>query len=101
MKEAKAARSSAHSMFITWGKMRRSIRSRRDAHERRTQKKPGKTGLKCDLMRPHAILHKRSEYPVGESNPCRRRERAVSWATRRTGRGDAAFREIVSFIDSG
>ena len=24
--------------------------------------------------------------PVRESNPCRRRERAVSWATRRTGR---------------
>ena len=26
------------------------------------------------------------EYPVGESNPCLRRERALSWATRRTGR---------------
>ena len=25
--------------------------------------------------------------PVGDSNPCRRRERAVSWASRRTGRG--------------
>ncbi len=25
------------------------------------------------------------QYPVGESNPCLRRERAVSWATRRTG----------------
>ena len=58
--------------------------------ERRTRaqdtKKPGKTELKCDLMRLHAILYNRSEYPVGESNPCLRRERALSWATRRTGR---------------
>ncbi len=30
--------------------------------------------------------------PVGDSNPCRRRERAVSWASRRTGRGWAAIR---------
>jgi hypothetical protein len=28
----------------------------------------------------------RQQYPVGESNPCLRRERALSWATRRTGR---------------
>ena len=28
------------------------------------------------------------KYPVGESNPCLRRERALSWATRRTGRSD-------------
>ncbi len=31
--------------------------------------------------------------PVGDSNPCRRRERAVSWASRRTGRGRAAIRQ--------
>ncbi len=29
--------------------------------------------------------------PVGDSNPCRRRERAVSWASRRTGRGESAI----------
>ncbi len=29
--------------------------------------------------------------PVGDSNPCRRRERAVSWASRRTGRGSRAL----------
>ncbi len=27
-----------------------------------------------------------AKYPVGESNPCYRRERAASWASRRTGR---------------
>ena len=98
MTEAKAARNAAHSMLITWGKMRRSIQSRRVAYERRLQKKPGKTGLKCDLMRLHAILHKRSKYPVGESNPCLRRERALSWATRRTGR---KWRESRIFRHAG
>ena len=29
--------------------------------------------------------------PVGDSNPCCRRERAVSWASRRTGRGRSAI----------
>ncbi len=29
------------------------------------------------------------QYPVGESNPCYRRERAASWASRRTGLGYA------------
>ena len=31
-------------------------------------KKPGKSGLKCNLVRLQAILYKRTEYPVGESN---------------------------------
>lgn len=33
------------------------------------------------------VASRKAKYPVGESNPCLRRERAVSWATRRTGRG--------------
>ena len=36
--------------------------------------------------------------PVGDSNPCRRRERAVSWASRRTGRGRAAIRHRPTLI---
>jgi hypothetical protein len=39
--------------------------------------------------RPHPNRDGRArinQYPVRESNPCYRRERATSWATRRTGR---------------
>jgi site-specific DNA recombinase len=44
------------------------------------------------------ITFVRSWRPVGDSNPCRRRERAVSWASRRTGRGRAAIRHVRRFI---
>ena len=38
-------------------------------------------------MPGEVITFVREWRPVGDSNPCYRRERAASWASRRTGRG--------------
>jgi hypothetical protein len=87
-----AAQKAAHSSAARRRKKRRSTRTRGVAGSRRKQKGPGKPGLKCSLVRLRATLYKLTEYPVGESNPCLRRERALSWATRRTGRAVVAPR---------
>ena len=70
----------------------------RERRQAQNTKKARKSGLKCNLVRRQAILYKRTEYPVGESNPCLRRERALSWATRRTGR---KWRESRIFRHAG
>ena len=57
-------------------------RTRRSKHKkaRKTRAEVQTCAIACDYCT------RLTQYPVGESNPCLRRERALSWATRRTGR---------------
>ena len=68
-----------------WRKMRRSTLPHHLAPSRKKQKKPGKTGQFCCLMRLRATRCQTAKYPLGESNPCLRTENPMSWATRRRG----------------
>src|SRR5262245_48363356 len=87
----KQARKEAYLRLRKRRKTRRSTRTHEIAPALRTRKSPGKPGRMCEPVQIRALLYKSTEYPVGESNPCLRRERALSWATRRTGRSAASY----------